>query len=668
MLCHADVADRVVEELHRCGLVEITDIKKEKKEVLEELEPASAAGDYSKCLSYEIRLRRLLDILERYGPETSGIRAMLHPEPVEPLRIEEEELEKIESRAEAILAEIEEDVFESEARLKDLDERKKSINEKIQTLREIKVLNSDLDMFGEGVFTVILPGKTRALNEVKSVLADTSGAIISRELGKGKEKYHVAALILLKEEYERVSTPLKKYFTSYDLPEFTGNPIDAIRKLNKEIEDADKEKAYLIVHFTKVFKEKRKELLALEEEFGIQGERRGIFERFAKSEFTYLIEGWCLERETEKLEKVFNEASEGSGAFFWKRTGGNPDNPPVHLDQPNWLKPFRVFTEIFAWPRYDEIDPTCFAGIGFALFFGIMLGDAGYGLIILILSLAGFLALRKSSEMIKQWTTLGIWIGGFTTAAGFAFGGFFGDLLPSYFPDCFPTGELYSLKLASFELPLNPLNRPMDLLAIALIIGLVHLNLSLCIAVYEDIFRRNRKKILFGEVPWFLLQFGGIFLICSYLLHIQWFADRLVPPLQYFVFASLVLGILLLLLGKGPLGIFDITGFIGDVLSYARLLALGLATGGIALAINLLAKIFSELIGAGIVSIILLMVILAIGHVFNMVIQALGSAVHSLRLQYVEFFKRFYEGGGKEFSPFMAMRIYTSIDEKEAIS
>ena len=133
--------------------------------------------------------------------------------------------------------------------------------------------------------------------------------------------------------------------------------------------------------------------------------------------------------------------------------------------------------------------------------------------------------------------------------------------------------------------------------------------------------------------------------------------------LFYIAVVLVIIGLILRLIHAGPLGFFDITGYVGDWLSYARLLALGLGTTGMALAFNVVGEIIPQMIP--VVGIVLVPIILIITHTANLGIQTLGAAVHSLRLQYVEFFNRFYEGGGKKFQPFSIKRKYTRIKEAE---
>ena len=155
---------------------------------------------------------------------------------------------------------------------------------------------------------------------------------------------------------------------------------------------------------------------------------------------------------------------------------------------------------------------------------------------------------------------------------------------------------------------------------------------------------------------WVPLQIGGGTLIGVFIL--RWEISSL---MMYTAILLTLVGVVLLFKHAGPIGFFGITGYVGDWLSYARLLALGLATSGMALAFNVVGELIPSLVP--VVGIILLPVVLVLAHTANLGIQALGAAVHSLRLQYVEFFNRFYEGGGEPFDPFHMKRTYTRVEK-----
>ena len=261
--------------------------------------------------------------------------------------------------------------------------------------------------------------------------------------------------------------------------------------------------------------------------------------------------------------------------------------------------------------------------------------------------------------MIRSWSIMGIFLGLVTTIIGFLTNSFFGNFIQMFF---YGDGSLplYELNLFGIELPANPIKDPLTILTIALIFGLVHLNIGIILGIIQAYKRRNFKEMLTHRFCWIPLQIGGGLLIGNFILDFE-VSDFLFIIAAVFV----VIGIIQLFISSGPIGFFDITGYVGDWLSYARLLALGLATAGMALAFNIVAQLFSELIPIEILGIIIMIVLLILAHLVNLILQALGAGVHSLRLQYVEFFNRFYEGGGHEFAPFKLKRNYTKIENEK---
>ncbi|HEC72260.1 MAG TPA: hypothetical protein ENI36_01490 [Thermoplasmatales archaeon] len=251
--------------------------------------------------------------------------------------------------------------------------------------------------------------------------------------------------------------------------------------------------------------------------------------------------------------------------------------------------------------------------------------------------------------MIKNWSYIGIFLGLFTTIFGFLFNSFFADLVPRFFGN-----QLYSITIAGVHFPIDGLKNPLTILQIALILGLIHLNLGLILGLYQNYKNKNFKGIFYDQVSYFLLQpFGGA-LIGKYLLKL-W---DLPSSFQLVCMVGVLIGLILLALKAKGMAFMELMGFVGDWLSYARLLALGLATTGMALAFNIVGQLLGDMI-----HVVVTILILVVAHIVTLGLQSLGSAVHSLRLQYVEFFNRFYEGGGKPFRPFRVKRRYTIKNE-----
>jgi V/A-type H+-transporting ATPase subunit I len=184
-------------------------------------------------------------------------------------------------------------------------------------------------------------------------------------------------------------------------------------------------------------------------------------------------------------------------------------------------------------------------------------------------------------------------------------------------------------------------------------IGIIHLNMGLLVAAYQNARKKAYKDLLSGQISMFILQPCAALLIFDLF---KWTA--IAPSLKTIGGAGIVIGVLLILIKEGPMGVFGLTGFVGNWLSYSRILALALATTGIAMTINILVELIARIHPA---MIVLAVAVFVFGQLFNCVLQALGAFVHSLRLHYVEFFGQFYSGDGKYFIPFKSIRRYTKL-------
>jgi V/A-type H+-transporting ATPase subunit I len=396
--------------------------------------------------------------------------------------------------------------------------------------------------------------------------------------------------------------------------------------------------------------------LIIEEELENEKARKEVFSRFGETRSTKIITGWVLKNQTERLRMLCAEITGGHAKCHFKDPGNNDDKVPVKLHNPKWAKPFEVLTTLFATPKYNEIDPTLIIAIPFIFFFGLMLGDAGYGFVIFFLCLFGYFSLGKIRPVVKQASYIGIFMGFSTIVFGFLMGSMFGDLVPRLIYGN-PKTPLYAAELLGFPLPYDPIRNPIFLLQVSLIIGVSYIMLSIISSAGHNLKYRNFKSFFLGQFPWFLLVPCGLILIFYGFFKFEFSA--LILNISYLM---IIIGLILLFIDKKMLFFFDLTGYLGDSLSFARLLALGLATAGIAMTINIIGEL---IIPVHPVLVILVLVLLFFGHLINFVLQALGAGIHSLRLQYVEFFGRCYEGGGKGFKPFQAKRLITKLEPRK---
>ena len=661
IIVHQNYLEDVIQTLHETGMAEIINIAKEDPETLKETEKAEMDPEAGTCTSYELRLSRLIDILRKTQKSPSGIKAILNPQLPEVKSVERRSLEELYSYAEGVLNEIEKNILSYEESLKELDEQKEKNDTDIEQVSYLKDFKFDVSDIGESNHVFIVAGKTLELSEIeKEIKSEESIALYSKQFGTGKKREWVVVIAAHISEKEKIEKLCREKITLFSVSHLSGIPKDVIKTLEKENTKIGNEKKKILTTLEKYASENLHELYALREEIKLERIRKEVSKNFAKTDSTYVIKSWVLEKNEDQLKSLVTNASNDHIIYSSKTPSTNPDNPPTHYETPKWAKSFKTLLELFSTPRYNEINPMIIMGIFFVLFFGVMLGDAGYGLVILFLSLIGYIKLGKHSDMIKNWSFMGIWLGLTTTVVGFLTNSFFGDLIPRFFYSN-PDLPLYSLQLGSIHLPIEPLRDPLTILVIALLFGLVHLNIGIILAIIQCYENKDFKTLATNHLSWVLLQFGGGLLIGDSLLHL-WSLGTI----EFYISLILVVvGLILRLKHAGPLGFFDVTGFVGDWLSYARLLALGLATSGMALAFNIISKLFADMIPIQIIGIIIMVILLVLTHLINLGLQALGAAVHSLRLQYVEFFNRFYEGGGHEFKPFAIRRKYTKMKEIE---
>ena len=365
---------------------------------------------------------------------------------------------------------------------------------------------------------------------------------------------------------------------------------------------------------------------------------------------TIYIQGWIPQKFRSKMDRILKDQL-GDAYYVHYEKPKKGDRVPVILSN-TWAKPFETVTKSFGLPNYFESDPTPFLAPFFLLFTGLCLTDAVYGI---ALAVVGYI-LRSKFPSFKRFFTLITYIGISTFVMGALFGGWMGGVF----------GVLTDGQFDIKPLLIDALADPMAFLGLSLALGVIHLTLGIIIEAYDQWRQGDPFGAIVDNISW-------IFLVYGILLYGGVSAGALPSQLNLLSvgMAGLGAGALVLFqgrsesnvlkrLGIGVISLYGLIGFMSDVLSYSRILALGLATGVIGLVVNQLAKM---VMGIPYIGVIPLVIVLIIGHVFNLVLSALGSYIHSSRLQYVEFFGRFLEGGGVKYNPLKRGDKYTEIKE-----
>lgn len=385
----------------------------------------------------------------------------------------------------------------------------------------------------------------------------------------------------------------------------------------------------------------------------VELDRGRVLPKLLHTDRTFLCAAWVPDTRIPELEKTL----ERFYCYYEYHLPEEGEEAPVLLKNNKLVEPYEAVTELYSMPSYNGVDPDAAMAPFFFLFFGMMLSDAGYGLILVV---AGLVALRcmDLGEMAKKFMGLVVQAGVSTIIWGLIYGSFFGDLIPVICSTFFN-------KTVTMPMLLDPLGNPILMLGVSMGMGVIHLFVGMGIKAYMLIKRGHPWFALFDVGFWYMVLIGlGLLLGGSYL------APSLPTVGKYLLIAGAA-GIILTqgrdkssIPGKlvgGLYSLYGVTSYFSDVLSYSRILALGLATGVISSVINMLCGMIS----IPFVRVITFILIFLFGHAVNFFINALGAFVHTARLQYVEFFGKFFEGGGIKFSPFRPNTKYVRITSQE---
>jgi len=351
-----------------------------------------------------------------------------------------------------------------------------------------------------------------------------------------------------------------------------------------------------------------------------------VVSSFGETDMTFVLVGWVPEKDYERTLEALREAA-GDGVLVQKlpMTAELKKRAPVSLKNPAPARPFESLVNLLALPRYGHVDPTQLMAFFMPIFFGMILGDVGYG--VLLLALCLFL-LRKLKAGVARDVIIVLTMGsGWSILFGFLYGEAFGTL-----------GEHLGMHALWFERASS--ENVAGLLIMSIGVGVVHVTLGLILGVWEAFRERARNHLL--ERGGMLVGLIGLFLIVGVML------DYLPQGLMTPGVVVIIVGIVLLGASLGWLGILmgpiEFISLIGNILSYLRIAAIGLASVYLAKVANDMAGMVGNLIVGVIVAVLI--------HALNLVMGAFSPTIHSLRLHYVEFFRKFYEGGGKAYKPF----------------
>ena len=406
----------------------------------------------------------------------------------------------------------------------------------------------------------------------------------------------------------------------------------------------------------------------LEDYYVMKAERYAVFDEISTSNNTFVMSGYVPAEDAHELKSYLETTFDAEVEL----EDSDTDDTPVKLHNNKFAAPTESVLASYSYPDRHEADPTSIMAIFYYIFFGMMFSDAGYGLVMAIACGIALLKFKTMEPGMKRAVKMFFWCGVSTTIWGLLFGSFFGDAVSVISTTFFNTP---APPIPGLVVPIwfNPVNNPMQMLMFSFLLGIIHLFTGLGIMAYNDIRHKQYLAVIYDVISWYLLVGGAILALLSMEMMGN-IAGFTLPPI-FGTIGGIMAGvgalIILLFAGresknpvkrllKGAYGLYGATGYLSDILSYSRLLALGLATGVIAQVFNQI----GSMMGNGVIGVIIFTLIFIIGHGLNIGINALGAYVHTNRLQFVEFFGKFYKGGGREFKPFKINTKHYTVKEE----
>ncbi len=413
------------------------------------------------------------------------------------------------------------------------------------------------------------------------------------------------------------------------------------------------------------------DLLFLQDYDTMRSEKYEVIGHLLQSKNTFVITGYIPKKDADQLK---NEVMAKFDAAVEFDEPTEDEDVPVMLKNNGFSGPLEGVLAGYSLPGKGEVDPTMVMSLFYYMLFGLMLSDAGYGALMVFGCAFGLMKFRNTMEpSMKKTLKMYLYCGISTVFWGAMFGSYFGDVVDVIARTFFGRTTMDPVIPPLWFFPVN---EPMRMLAFAMLIGLIHLLTGLGMKFYQLLLQKDWKSILYDVVTWFTLIVSSTVILMSMdMIKSILGINVTIAPIVIKIMTALAAISALAIIAtngresrnpfkrflKGLYALYGITGYLSDVLSYSRLLALGLATGVIGNVINKMAAMPAK----GLLGPVFFIIIVLFGHTLNIAINALGAYVHTNRLQYVEFFGKFYGGGGRMFSPFNMKTKYYKIKEKE---
>ena len=636
--------DDVLDALMRMGAVEIREEEND-----EETSSRPSGATYADNVDVRSRLKRMIDGLSLRFPDTQALSKrkirisesdfVFTPE-------EEKEFRSKVDRYESLLSERESHL----ASIKTLEQQRDQLELWADVPMNLSIRETKTTTIIYGIFK-----DTSSLSAFEDDLERDFSLTALYLLNDPKKIPCRVAIITIDDELPRVRARLaaSDYQDIPNLP-FTGSAIktlatleERIQKEEEAIASVDRQIAEINEHIVR--------LMTYHDVLVVRQERLEAREKFLQSSYTFHLYVWVPTKEAEAIGQAliskFNVA-------YSHRKAAKGEETPVKLQNNRFVRLFEVILEMYGAPSSNETDPVPSMAPFYFILFGMMLSDVGYGA--MLVAGTAWLLFKKKIEGEGRSLSALLFVSGISSVVwGFVFGGFFGDLLTT----------VTQGRVIFPALWFNPMDEPVQLLLYSMLFGVIHLFVGMAVNIRNAYITGDLMSGLADTVPWYLIIPGLFLILGSGSLSADPATVSVISSVgKWMAIAGAAFALLFAGHGirnpikrliKGFSALYGVTSWLGDILSYSRILALVLATSVIAMVVNMLGMLF----GTSLFGYIAFAVIALFGHTLNLALSTLSAFVHTSRLQYVEMFGKFFVGGGHFFKPLRRNTEYVAIME-----